>query len=83
MEFMEYKVSIDLIENWLRVLVEKSNGARSFQDALTLAYFSDLTEEERSIINTLHNLYLAELSGKIVPCICLEELYLKLVSGNV
>jgi len=82
MEFMEYKIDKELIVGWLRVLARKSGGEKNLRDAITLAYFSDLTEEEQSIIHTLHNLYLAELSGKIIPPIYLEELYLRLVSDE-
>jgi len=82
MKYVEYKIDKELIVGWLRVLARKSKGEKNFRDAITLAYFSDLTEEEKSIIYTLHNLYLAELSGKIIPPIYLEELYLRLVSDG-
>jgi len=81
-DYLHYKVRRDLLVEWLSLLAEKSGFVEFFQDALVLAQHSDLTDEEKSVINTLHNLYLAEISGKIIPPIQLEELYLNVVRGR-
>lgn len=80
---MNYKVSRELITEWVGVVVRRGNGADSFLDALSLAWYSsDLSEREKSILHTLHNLYLAELSGKIIPPINLDEVYLRVLRGE-
>jgi len=73
--YLNFKISKQLIMEWLTILAKRSDHCSNFLDAIVMARFEPITEKEQEIIATLHNLYLAEISGKIIPPIKLEELY--------
>lgn len=76
-EYMDFKFEKELVEGWLKLLYEKSCNIPSFLDAIVVVQFQSLSDEERRVVDTLHTMYLNEISGKIKPPLSLEKLYLE------
>lgn len=69
-----FKLPLKILCRWLKMLKDKT-GNRDIEHALRTIQFVPITDEEREIVSTIRQLYIAEMNGDLNPPPSMREIY--------
>ena len=73
-EKTNFELPLKILCRWLKMLKDKT-GNKDIEDALRTIHFVAITDDEREIISTVRQLYLAEMNGDLNPPPSMREIY--------
>lgn len=69
-----FELPISVLCRWLKMLKDKTHN-NDIEHALRKAHFVELTDEEREIVSTIRQIYIAEMNGDLNPPPSMREIY--------
>ena len=74
-----FEIKRSEVTRWLKIIYTLSGGTPNLQNAIVLAKYGAMTEDEIEIANGMGMLYRAQCSGSLIPPVKLNILYLEII----